>query len=176
MEKVGVIYWPKGGNVEIVARKIYERFDKANADIFDIQSIAVTDLVNYDCLIFGGSTVGAETWQEVTNNNKWYAFFSELDKVNFKDKEVALFGLGDQILYPNNFVDSLAFIKNEFVKRGAKVIGKWSTEGYTFTGSDAVEKDGFFCGLALDEDQQYNMTDERINKWLDQLKAEINAG
>jgi flavodoxin I len=172
MEKIGIIYWPKGGNVETVARKIYNRFDKTKADVYDILSIEVTDLVNYDCLIFGGSTVGAETWQEVQDNNKWYNFFSEFDKVNLKNKEIAIFGLGNQILYPNNFVDGMAIIRDEFVKRGAKIIGKWSTEGYNFTDSAAV-KDDYFCGLALDEDQQGELTDERISKWLDQLKAGI---
>jgi len=171
MEKHCIIYWPKGGNVETVAQKIYSRFDKTISDIYDILSIETTDLVNYSCLIIGCSTVGSETWQEAEGNNKWHVFFNELDKINLNGKVVALFGLGDQILYPNNFVDGMQVIKNEFEKRGAKIIGKWATEGYTFTDSAAVEGD-FFCGLALDEDQQDERTDGRIDQWLAQLKAE----
>jgi flavodoxin I len=169
MEKICIIYWPKKGNVETIAKKIYNCFDQIKADIFDILSIEVTDLVNYDCLIFGGSTVGAETWQEVKDNNKWFNFFLELNKVNLKNKKIAIFGLGNQILYPNNFVDGMAIIRDEFIKRDAKIIGKWPTEGYNFTDSAAVEDD-YFCGLALDEDQQDELTDERISNWLDQLK------
>jgi flavodoxin I len=173
MEKIGIIYWPKNGSVENVAKKIYERFDKANADIYDILSIEATDLVNYDCLIMGGSTVGAEIWQEAQANNKWNIFFNELNKLNLKKKEVAIFGLGDQILYPNNFVDGMALIKEEFEKRGAKIIGKWSTEGYRFKDSLAIEGDKFL-GLAIDEDQQAELTDQRIDQWIELLKKEMN--
>lgn len=171
MKNRGIIYWPKDGNVETVARKIYDRFDKTRSDIYDILSIETTDLVNYDCLIIGCSTVGSEIWQEVEDNNKWYLFFNELDKINLKDKHIAFFGLGNQILYPNNFVDGMQIIKNEFEKRGAIIIGKWSIDGYKFSNSEAV-KDDYFCGLALDEEQQQDQTDERITKWLEQLKKE----
>lgn len=174
MENHGIIYWPKDGNVETVARKIYDRFDKKISDIYDILSIETTDLVNYNCLIIGCSTVGSETWQEVEDNNKWHLFFKELDKINLNGKVVALFGLGDQILYPNNFVDGMQTIKQEFEKRGAKIIGKWPTEGYKFTDSEAVEDD-HFCGLALDEDQEFEKTDERIDLWLAQLKTEVGS-
>jgi len=174
MENHGIIYWPKGGNVENVARKIYDRFDKTKANIYDILSIETTDLVNYDCLIIGSSTVGSETWQEAEDDNKWHLFFSALDKINLNGKVIALYGLGDHILYPNNFVDGMAAVKSEFEKRGAKIIGKWPTKGYDFTDSAAVEGD-FFCGLALDEDQQYELTDERIDQWLTQIKAESNC-
>ncbi len=172
MENLGIIYWPKDGNVENVAKKIYKHFDKSKVDIYDILSIETTDIVNYDCLIVGSSTVGSETWQEAQDGNKWHLFFSELDKINLNDKVVALYGLGDQVLYPDNFVDGMQVIKNEFEKRGAKVIGKWPTDGYTFTDSDSVDED-HFCGLALDEDQQYELTDDRIDKWLKQLKSEM---
>lgn len=174
MEKIGIIYWPKDGSVEKIAKKIYEKIDKVNVNIFDILSIEATDLVNYDCLIMGGSTVGAEVWQDAEANNKWNIFFKALDKLNLKDKEVAIFGLGNQILYPNNFVDGMAVIHDEFKKRGANIIGSWPTEGYTFTDSLAVKNDKFI-GLAIDEDQQEELTDDRINSWLGQLKSEMKA-
>jgi flavodoxin I len=174
MEKIGIIYWPKEGSVEKIAKQIYNKFDKINVDIFDILSIEATDLVNYDCLIMGGSTVGSEVWQDAQDNNKWNVFFGELDKLNLKDKEVAIFGLGNQILYPNNFVDGMVIIRDEFEKRGAQIIGKWSTEGYAFTDSLAVE-DEKFIGLAIDEDQQEDLTDERIEGWLAKLRTEMNA-
>ena len=172
MENLGIIYWPKDGNVENVANKIYDRFDKSKANIYNILSFEPLDLVNFDCLIIGSSTVGSETWQEAGDDNKWNLFFAALDKINLNGKAVALFGLGDHILYPNNFVDGMAFIKKEFEKRGAKIIGKWPIEGYDFTDSAAVKED-YFCGLALDEDQQYELTDERIEQWLAQLETEL---
>jgi len=54
-----------------------------------------------------------------------------------KGKNVALFGLGDQILYPDHFVDGMAILKDEFEKLGAEIHGEWSSEGYEHTGSEA---------------------------------------
>lgn len=174
MEKIGIIYWPKDGSVEKIAKQIYDKIDTINVDIFDILSIEVTDLVNYDCLIMGGSTVGAEVWQDAQANNKWNIFFHELDKLNLKNKDVAIFGLGNQILYPNNFVDGMALIRDEFEKRGAQIIGHWSTEGYTFTDSLAVENEEFI-GLVIDEDQQADLTEKRIEGWIAKIKSESSC-
>jgi len=173
MKKIGLIYWPKGGNVEDVANMIYDRFDKSFTDMYDLHSIKVTDLVNYSCLIIGGSTVGSETWNEVRPTNKWNDFFRDLDKINLEDKKIALFGLGDQVLWPRNFVDDMITMKEEFEDRGAVLVGSWPTDGYDFEESRSVI-DGKFIGLALDEDQQHEKTQERIDKWTDQVKKEFD--
>ena len=51
---------------------------------------------------------------------------------------------------------------------GANVIGEVSTEGYTFDDSDAVV-DGQFVGLALDDINEDDKTDGRIDGWIAQL-------
>ena len=53
-------------------------------------------------------------------------------------------------------------------KAGAKVVGAVSTDGYTFDDSDSVI-DGKFVGLALDETNEADKTDERIDAWLEEL-------
>ena len=50
--------------------------------------------------------------------------------------------------------------------------GLWSTEGYEHTASKAELADGKFCGLMCDEDNQYDLSEERAKKWVAQLKAE----
>jgi flavodoxin I len=85
---------------------------------------------------------------------------------------VALFGLGDQVLWPSNFVDGLDTIYSAFIETGAQLIGKWSTEGYDFTDSKAVEGN-YFVGLALDEDQQDELSEERVSAWVKQIKEEF---
>ena len=75
-------------------------------------------------------------------------------------------------VYPHHFVDGLGVFNEEFAKRDAFVVGKWPVEGYNFYDSDGVENDRFF-GLALDEDQQPELTHERIEKWLGQIKKEF---
>jgi flavodoxin I len=110
-------------------------------------------------------------WEKAHGRNLWFEFFSKIEKADLKDKPVAIFGLGDQVLYPDHFVDGMKHIRDEFAIAGARLIGRWPVEGYDFTGSDSVEE-GMFLGLALDEDRQPGLTDERISRWVKQLSEE----
>jgi len=59
---------------------------------------------------------------------------------------------------------------------GAQFIGYWPTEGYRFDASKAVTDDGKqFVGLALDEDSEYDLSDERIHTWCEQVLVEYQA-
>ena len=58
-----------------------------------------------------------------------------------------------------------------FLQAGAKIIGKVPTDGYTFEESKSVI-DGKFCGLAIDEDNESDLTDERLSNWVKQIGAE----
>jgi flavodoxin I len=79
--------------------------------------------------------------------------------------------LGDQILYPEHYVDGMAIIRDEFKNAGAEIIGAWPAEGYEHTDSKSLEGD-HFIGLALDDDQQSELSNARIEKWVAILKAE----
>ncbi len=173
MKKIGLFYWPKQGNVETCARKIYERLGEGNTEMHSIDEINQVDLDQYDFLILGGSTVGADVWEKADDNNLWFDLFTRFDEATMKGKPVALFGLGDQVLYPDNFVDGMQIMKKELDRAGAHLVGRWPTEGYDFTGSESVE-DNKFVGLALDEDQQGELTDARIDRWTDQIRKEAD--
>ncbi|MBN2237743.1 MAG: flavodoxin, partial [Bacteroidales bacterium] len=82
------------------------------------------------------------------------------------------FGLGDQVLWPANFVDGLGAIYKAFIEANAQMVGKWATDGYDFTDSKAVVENEF-VGLALDEDQQPELTEERVSNWVEQIKGEF---
>lgn len=171
MKKIALIYWPKKGNVEKSAHWIYEQFDESVIDIFTITTIEIEKLSQYDNIIIGGSTTGADNWGD-THKSRWIEFFDKLEKIDLTGKKVTFFGLGDQILYPNHFVDGMALLKTEFSKHDVEFVGAWPTDGYDHTGSDSVEGDKFI-GLALDEDQQSELTAERIKTWAAQLKVEF---
>ena len=47
-----------------------------------------------------------------------------------------------------------------------------STDGYTFDDSEAVV-DGKFVGLALDDVNEDDKTDERIDAWIDSIKGSL---
>jgi len=171
MKKIALIYWPKKGSTETAAHKIYSGFEKDVIDIFTITEINTAEFAMYDAFIIGGSTTGADNW-ESAHKSRWNAFFDKLEKAELKGKPFALFGLGNQVLYPDNFVDGMAFLKEIFEKRGAVLKGLWPTKGYDFQDSESVEN-GMFYGLALDFDHQDELTDDRIKKWVAQISKEF---
>ncbi len=71
----------------------------------------------------------------------------------------------DQVGYGDNFVDALGFLYDAFCDCGARVVGLTSIEGYDFNRSKAL-LDGQFVGLVLDEDNQKELTEARLNDWL----------
>jgi flavodoxin I len=172
MKKILLIYWPEKGNVENVAKKFLSRFDKDQLTILSVAQINSQILSEYDYWIVGGSTSGSHVWKDADDSNRWWEFFKLLDEQDMQIKKVAFFGLGDQILYPHHFVDGLGVLKDEFQQRNAQIYGYWPTSGYKFYDSEGYENNHFF-GLALDEDQQPELTDQRIDKWVEQLKSEF---
>ena len=167
MKKIPIIYWPKKGNVELNAQRIQDQFGKATSLLVPLKDTDSGIFSQHDLLIFGCSTVGADSWQDAYIGNPWTIFFKEMDakKIDLTGKKIALFGLGDQILYPDHFVDQLYVLKREFTGRGAEIVGKWATEEYEHTESRSDE-DGFFVGLALDEHNQDDMSEERVQEWV----------
>jgi len=175
MKKIPVIYWPRKGSVELNAKRIYEKFGKENCLLIPLKE-AKPDMFNHhDYLVFGCSTVGADRWQDAYIGNPWTNFFKELQEKNIdlSGKKVALFGLGDQILYPDHYVDELATLKRELSDRGAQIVGRWPATDYEHTESRAVEDD-HFVGLALDEHNQDDMSEDRIDGWVKKLREEFS--
>ena len=85
-----------------------------------------------------------------------------------------MFGLGDQVGYPETFLDAMGIVYRKFLERGAVGnLGFWSTAPYTYFNSLAVYDDQF-CGLAIDEDNEPELTDERIDRWCEQIVRELN--
>jgi flavodoxin I len=58
------------------------------------------------------------------------------------------------------------------VKDSANVIGFVSAADYTFDDSEAVV-DGQFVGLALDDVNEDDKTEARIDAWLDGIKSQL---
>jgi len=172
MKKIVIVYWPKGGNVESVASKIREKTGEKNSLLLDASSAELKHLKSFDLLILGASTAGAATWEDAAGSNPWNSFFNLLDKVNMRGKAVAFFHLGDQVLYPHNFVDGLELFRDVCEKNGARMLGQWPTQGYEFAASRGA-KNGVFFGLALDEDNARNLTNARIGDWVTQLRREM---
>jgi len=166
MKKIGLFYGSSTGNTELVADKIQALFGEELVDVHNIDSIEVKDVNSYKYLIFGTSTWGMGDIQD-----DWEDFLLSLKEVSFKDKKLALFGLGDQEVYSDTFVDGMGKLYKHIPKE-ATIVGKWPIEAYHFKESEAVQ-DGVFVGLALDYDNEPKLTDELLKYWVDQLKKEF---
>jgi len=102
----------------------------------------------------------------------WDAYFSELDNIDFSGKKVAYFGTGDQVTYSDNFLDAVGILEEKISELGGATAGYWSTDGYDFSESRAVQNRKF-VGLAIDEDNQPELTEKRVQSWVAQLKKEF---
>ncbi len=153
-----VIFGSTTGNTEAVAQKIADAL--GGADVMSVSDASPADLDKYEVLVFGTSTWGVGDLQD-----DWEDNLDILDGIDYTGKKVALFGLGDQESYADTFVDGMKALKDKISAKGGKISGEWPVDGYTFDSSASVEGD-HFIGLALDEDNQADKTDERIASWV----------
>jgi len=172
MKKIGLFFGPQGGATEKVAKKVANALENENVDLVPVKSAKASDLEKYENIILGMSTIGKETWESDKPANDWDVFLPELEKVNYTNRVIAMFGLGDQITYDLHFVDALGIVANKILPKGAKIIGHVETEGYEFRESLALV-DGKFIGLPVNEDFEPELTDERVNKWVESIKKEF---
>jgi len=167
VKAVGLVYSTTTGNTETVAGYIQEA--AALPEIVDAADVG--DLSAYDGLI-----VGAPTWHtgadEQRSGTSWDDFlYSSLPAIDLKGKTVAIFGVGDQISYAENFCDAAGELYDCFAKQGATIVGFTDTDAFEHEDSKAI-RDGKFVGQMFDEDNQPDLSADRAAAWVKQLKAE----
>jgi len=172
MKKIGLFYGPLGGSTEKVAKKVADALGNENVDLIPVKEAKASDVEKYENIIFGMSTIGKETWESDKSANDWDIFLPELEKINYSNKKIAMFGLGDQVTYDLHFVDALGIIAEIILPRGAQVIGRVDTDGYDFRESKALY-DGKFIGLPVNEDFEPELTAKRINAWVQSIQSEF---
>ncbi len=166
MKNVGIFYGSSTGNTEDAAKYMKEKLGEV-ATTHNVSNSSAADLEGYSNLIIGCSTWGFGELQD-----DFIGFMDELEKAELGGKKIALYGFGDQDSYSDTFVDSIGIIYEAIEKKGCEIIGKVSTDGYDYEES-AAEKDGEFVGLPLDEDNQADLTTERVDAWLEVIKAKF---
>ena len=166
MNKIAILYGTSGGNTESVAGRIKQMLNN-EADIYNVEDVSIDTIQPYQYLIFGASTTGIGDLQD-----DWESFLPTFSsKMDFSGKTVSIFGLGDSASFSSSFAEGIYVLYDE-LKDKVKIVGEIPDEGYTYDDSLAVE-DGKWLGLALDEDNEYDDTEERITKWVEQLKKEF---
>lgn len=165
MAKVGLFYGSTTGKTSDAAEQIQALLGgESVVDLRDIADADVESMAEYDYLI-----IGSPTWNIGELQDDWEAVFDDLDTVDFSGKTIAYFGTGDQIGYADNFMDAMGQLEEKISGLGGKTVGYWPAEGYEHSESQAI-RDGKFCGLALDEDNEAEKSAERIEEWTAQIK------
>jgi len=122
------------------------------------------DAAEYDVLVLGTST-----WGDGEIQDDWYGAIDTLKGLDLNGKTVAIFGCGDSYSYPDTFCAGMRVLYDAAIESGATILEGPSTEGYSFSGSDAVI-DGRFVGVALDEMNEPEKTDERLATMVEAIK------
>ncbi len=165
--KAAIFYGSEDGTTADVAEALAEALS-GTVPVYDIADAGLAALSDYDVLILGTSTWGIGELQ-----SDWIA--AEESMPNLTGKRVALFGIGDQIGYPDSFVDGMGTLAHAAEKAGAELFGAWAVdESYEHEESTA-QKGTYFVGLAIDEDNQSELTEERVAAWAQQLKKELGV-
>lgn len=169
MSKIGLFYGSDTGNTERVALAIQDLIGEQGVDVHDVVNAQASDFASYDKII-----LGQPTWYCGELQSHWEDFWPDFKATDFSGKQVAFFGLGDQIEYGEFFLDAMGLMHDVVLDNGGEPVGYFPTEGFMYQASKAeIEGGEFFVGLALDEDQQPDATAERIKNWVDQISEEM---
>lgn len=164
MGKIAVIYGSSTGTCETIAESIAS---KLGAEIVNVYDLKAEMIAEYDTLLLGSSTWGYGELQD-----DWYDGVKLLKAADLAGKNIAFFGCGDADSYCDTFCDAMGLIFQEIEASGANFIGAVSTDGYTFDSSVSAV-DGKFIGLAIDDINESDKTEERIENWISVLKEII---
>ncbi len=171
MAKIGLFYGTDTGNTERISKRIKELIDaklgEGSVDVLEIYKKKAEDMDKYDTLI-----LGMPTWYDGELQGDWESYIAEMQKIDFSKKKVAFFGLGDQYGYASYFIDALLVFAEIVEKNNGKLYGLWPVAGYEHDYSKAQRGD-HFLGLALDVDNQDELTEERLQKWVPQVLGEF---
>ena len=161
MKTIGIFYGSTTGNTQTIAEAIASKL--GDCELIDVSKAKKEDLAKYENLILASSTYGDGELQ-----TDWEDFASSLSEDDFAGKVVAIVGLGDQDSYSDTFCDSIALLAD--LAKKATIIGKTKNENYDFQESKGLSGDEFL-GLALDEDNQSDLTSDRLNAWIESIKG-----
>lgn len=167
---IGLFYGTDTSNTEMIGQKIQQQFAElgSTVELHDVKDTDIQTMLDYDFLI-----LGIPTWDFGGIQSDWEDIGETLSELNLEGKVIAFYGLGDQFGYGDFFVDAMGWLYEKLLNTGATFVGQWSTEGYDFEASRAANEDkSEFIGLAIDEDQQFDLTDQRVEQWVIQLYAE----
>lgn len=165
---IGLFYGSSTCYTQMTAEKIQQLLGAELVSLHNVADSPISEANQYHYLI-----LGIPTWDYGELQEDWENNWPGLAEVDWQGKHVALFGQGDQVGYAEWFQDALGYLHDYLVGAGALPAGYWPNAGYEFTASKALTADdGLFVGLALDDENQFELSEARIGQWCEGLRAE----
>lgn len=164
MKKTVIIYGSSTGTCQSIAETIASKLGAETVDVANLDEQTIKD---NDNLILGTSTWGAGELQD-----DWYNGITILKRVGLSGKTVAIFGCGDSESYSDTFCGGMKELYDAAKSAGAEVLEGVPTDGYSFDDSESVV-DGTWVGLALDDVNEDDKTEKRIDIWLETIKSHL---
>lgn len=161
--KKAIIYSFNTTRTRAVAETMLPLLGEFDTELMNIEDMEASDFLRFDMII-----CGVPTWFDGELPVYWDEWLPAIKEMDFSGKKVAIFGLADQIRFPENFADAVGILARAFRERGAEIIGSTENLGYRFGSSKALENNRFL-GLILDEDNQPGLTAGRLNDWIGQI-------
>ncbi|SFN08131.1 flavodoxin II [Izhakiella capsodis] len=169
--KIGLFYGSSTCYTEMAAEKIRDIIGEELVTLHNLKDDPPSLMSQYDLLI-----LGIPTWDFGELQEDWEAIWTEIPTLNLRGKVVALYGMGDQLGYSEWFLDALGMLHDLLTPMGVQFIGYWPNEGYEFISTKPLTPDGKqFVGLALDDVNQYDLSDERLASWCEQILTQMAA-
>ncbi len=162
-----MFYGKEAVKTSTIAQQLIAAFEGDHIDIIPVEEATPKDFEKYANII-----VGASTWFDGELPTYWDETLPEVNSSNLKGKHVAIFGLGDQVNYPENFLDGVGLLAEAFEAAGATIVGLTDPAGFHFERSRAL-RNGQLLGLGIDIENQPDQTTQRINAWVKQLKKDF---
>ena len=171
--RIKLVYGSDTGNTEnVIDNYLLSIFEP----YFDIETLSVSQISPDDWTSHDFYILSIPTWYDGELQSDWEDYFEEFKTIDFTGKTIAIFGLGDQIGYDEWFCDGIGILAEVVEKNGGKVIGHTEKDdSFDFETSKALKDENTFWGLALDEDNQDELTEERLKNWFNKLKLELNV-
>lgn len=168
MKATLILYGSNSGNTKEIAKQIVKKLPTQEVTTIDVSKVTVEDIAQASNLILGTSTLGLGELQD-----DWDRFLPKFKKMDLSGKNIALFGLGDSESYCETFVDGIGIIYNAIKTQKCQFFGFTNSTEYTFSDS-AAHINNQFVGLPIDEDNERELTEARITKWIKELEPMFN--
>jgi flavodoxin I len=114
-----VVFGSTTGNTETLTSSVEKGLKEGSVDVTikNVTQAKVEELNSYDCIIFGSSTWGLGELQD-----DFIPFYEKLATVTLQGKKAAVFGVGDEDSFPDNFCEAVDILAERLTKCGAVIV------------------------------------------------------